>query len=70
MSTPVVMWAAIIKSKRTEWIDHRTIRRLRRDSVKAYLVDWDWDYYDVAMSRVRFARVKVSEIQQESHHAE
>ena len=58
----VKMWAAIVKSKRSEWIDHRTICRLKRDSRAQYLVGWDEEWYDVALSRVRFARVEVKEL--------
>ena len=56
MSKPIVMWAAIVKSTNSEWIDDLTLRKLKKETIEASKV---WDY---CSSSVRFARVEVKEI--------
>ncbi len=61
---PLHMWCAVIKtSAGNEWINHSTIRRLKRDAKEAYLETWLPEYRDKALKNVRFAKVAVSLLQ-------
>lgn len=62
MSKPVVMWAAIVKFKRSEWIETETIRATKRACQAEYKDGWCGADSDWLMSRVRFARVEIREI--------
>lgn len=62
MSKPIILWAAIVKSRRGEWIDHDSISRLRKDSRTLYLKDFSERWHKEMLSRVRFARVEIKEI--------
>jgi len=70
MNTSVIMWAAIVKSARGEWLDHSSIRRTRRESRDAYLEGFGEQHHKFMLSCVRFVRVNVTAIQQEIRHAE
>lgn len=59
-AAPILMWAAICRGERTEWIRHDTIRRTRSDARKAYLYYWEPEYHAKALRHVRFARVVVA----------
>lgn len=56
MSKPIVMWAAIVQSKKSEWINDLTLRKLKKETIEASKT---WDY---CLASVRFARVEVKEI--------
>ena len=58
---PVIMWAAIIRSQRTSWINWNTVRRTRTESRKAFLDMWEPHAHKKILENVRFARVIVSE---------
>ena len=61
MSAPsVVLWAAVIKSQRSEWIHHYTIRSTRRAAKAAYLETWIPSHHRIALKNVRFAKVVVA----------
>ena len=62
---PIVLWAAIIDSKRSAWIHWHTIRRTRKEARAAYLEMWGDKYHKQALKNVRFARVIVSEVPNE-----
>ena len=62
MSKPIIMWAAIVKSQKSEWIEHCSLRYLKRECKAEYLNGWHPDDYKWLLARVRFARVEVKEI--------
>lgn len=57
---PVAMWAAVVRSTRTEWIHYLTIRRTRAEARAAYLEQWEPEYRPKALKNVRFAKVVIS----------
>lgn len=57
---PILLWAAICQSPRSEWIHYGTVAGTRRDAKRLYLETWNPDYAADALKRVRFARVVVA----------
>lgn len=44
---PIIMWAVVVtNSHGSRWIDHSSIRRLRRESRAAYLSSWRPEYHE------------------------
>ena len=62
MSKPVILWAAILKLNRGEWIDPNSISTLKKDSRTLYLEGFGEQHHKSMLSRVRFARVEIKEI--------
>lgn len=62
MSKPTIMWAAILKLNRGDWIDPTSISTLRKDSRTLYLEGFGERWHKQMLARVRFARVEVKEI--------
>lgn len=61
---PVILWAVIVRSKRSEWIHHGTLRQTRKDAWQAFCESWgnrpalEWER---KAGRYRLARVVVTE---------
>ena len=62
MTKPTIMWAAIVKTKNSEWIDAGHLWETRRACKVMYLERWNFLTPGVP-AQVRFARVEVKEIQ-------
>lgn len=65
-ATPVILWAAIFRTPRCEWIGYHTVARTKRGSVAAYKAGYDKEHAErilrkeLRQRRIRFARVVVS----------
>lgn len=48
---PIDMWVVVVRSKRTRWMHHGTIRRTRGEAIREYLKEWEngpwtqWKYH-------------------------
>lgn len=61
-SSPLTMWAVIVRNPRTEWIHSLTLRRTRREARRAWLDQWGGHVpREQALKGIRFARVTITE---------
>lgn len=55
------LWAAVVSSSRTRWIDYQSVRSTRRAARDAYLSHFDPKYRAGVLERVTFRRVYIAE---------
>ena len=64
-ASPTIAWAVIVKSTRSEWINHFTIRYSKADARRAYKSQWREEYREQAekdfqTGAARLAKITIS----------
>lgn len=64
-ASPILMWAVIVRSQKSEWIHYETVHRLRREAYGKYEERHTPEIAlrDFNSGRIRMARVAISLLQ-------